>query len=322
MSSSTSKMRIAPVLRQYDPQLEWLLLTPLIWNLGYFCGVPRWPTRANRFAFALLRFANPFQRRRLRLNGMTASGRTSALPEATPEGALSAQLRRQAADSYVRNTSNQSSCLGLDLSVFERPWGLAGGRHAPTTGPHSLAARRPKKDQTRAGTHCQNCQNTRPPRHPSVAQLGTTGRGRGGAPKGAGRHARSRAEVRFGSKARRRGRRKRVPRPPGRRPPARFQIPEKCLPTRYLSIFTPNTPNRAFCGPESLGFAGLRRWRQQSQRTRNAPNTAAHDVSSFSPVLTANLKAIANGSFLQKAVSEDNLSLAEAATWRSSGEYL
>jgi hypothetical protein len=88
-----------------------------------------------------------------------------------------------------------------------------------------------------------------------------------------------------------------------------------------VSIFTPNTPN-PFCGPESLGFAGLRRWGQQSQRTPNEPNTAAHDVSSFSPVLTANLKAIANGSFLQKAVSEDNLSLAEAATWRSSGEYL
>ena len=87
-----------------------------------------------------------------------------------------------------------------------------------------------------------------------------------------------------------------------------------------VSVFTPNTPTAPFVGLKALVLAFAVGGSNPSPP--NEPNTAAHDVSSFSPVLTANLKAIANGSFLQKAISEDNLSLAEAATWRSSGEYL
>ena len=87
-----------------------------------------------------------------------------------------------------------------------------------------------------------------------------------------------------------------------------------------VSVFTPNTPTAPFVGLKALVLAFAVGGSNPS--APNEPNTAAHDVSSFSPVLAANLNAIANGSFLQKAVSEANLSLAEAATWRSPGEYL
>ena len=177
-----------------------------------------------------------------------------------------------------------------------------------------------RKTKRAPRTPCQNCQKT--PGHLAARRLLDRGcdamrRRRASERRWTPREKQDRDG--FWATARRRGRRKKARPPVGAEAceSARSQLPEKCLSaTIYLSL--PNTANRPICGAESLGFAGLRRWGQQSQRTQHGGGGRGFVFS----CLNREAESRSDGSFLQKAVSEDNLSLAEAATWRSSGEYL